>query len=437
MTSYSIGASPAVPGLPAETASITVPADTTPDAITYTFTVTARDSSGSATATASVTIEPSSQAWVPVGNGLIDYCRKVGAGPDNVSSYIACTPFNGTSFGATVSSGLVDWGYPTGASWVPVGGGVVDYCRRDGAGPDNVSSYIACTPFNGTSFGATVTSGVVDWGYPTGVSWVPVGSGVVDYCRQVGAGPDHVNSYLACTKFNGTSFGATVTSGLVDWGYSTGASWVSPSSGTADYCRRVGAGPDNVNSYVACTPFNGTSFGDTVTSGLLDWGYSTGLSWVPAGSGVVDYCRQDGAGPDNVNSYIACTPFTGTSFGATVTSKLLDWGYATGVSWVPVGKGVVDYCRRVGAGPDHVNSYIACNKFTGTSFGTTVTSKLLDWGYSTGVSWASISSGKADYCRQVGAGPDNVNSYIACTPFTGTTFGATVTSGLVDWGYPT
>jgi hypothetical protein len=30
---------------------------------------------------------------------------------------------------------------------------------------DNVSSYIQCTPFNGTAFGPTVTSGLVDWGY--------------------------------------------------------------------------------------------------------------------------------------------------------------------------------------------------------------------------------------------------------------------------------
>ncbi|HYA68848.1 MAG TPA: hypothetical protein VED63_08955, partial [Acidimicrobiales bacterium] len=53
----------------------------------------------------------------------------------------------------------------TGASWVQAGAGV-DYCRRVGEGPDTVASYLACTPFNGTSFGTTVVSGLVDWGYP-------------------------------------------------------------------------------------------------------------------------------------------------------------------------------------------------------------------------------------------------------------------------------
>jgi peptidoglycan/xylan/chitin deacetylase (PgdA/CDA1 family) len=174
----------------------------------------------------------------------------------------------------------------SGPAWVSAGNGNADYCRRVGAGPNNVNSYVACTPYNGTSFGGTVVSGLVDWGYDTAATWVSAGNGTVDYCRRVGAGPNNVNSYVACTPYNGTSFGPTAVSGLVDWGYDTAATWVSAGNGTVDYCRRVGAGPNNVNSYVACTPYNGTSFGPTAVSGVVDWGYLPPISWVVPGTAI-------------------------------------------------------------------------------------------------------------------------------------------------------
>ena len=295
---------------------------------------------------------------------------------DNVSSYLQCTPFNGTSFGATGTSGLVDWGYPGTDFWIPTSDGA-DYCRLTGGGQDNVSSYLQCTPFNGTSFGATATSGLVDWGYPDSTAaWVPTGTGA-DYCRRTGV-QDNVSSYLQCTPFNGTSFGATGTSGLVDWGYpDSTAAWVPTGTG-ADYCRRTGV-QDNVSSYLQCTPFNGTSFGATATSGLVDWGYpDSTAAWVPTGTGA-DYCRRTGV-QDNVSSYLQCTPFNGTSFGATGTSGLVDWGYPDSTAaWVPTGTGA-DYCRRTGV-QDNVSSYLQCTPFNGTSFGATGTSGLVDWGY--------------------------------------------------------
>ena len=49
--------------------------------------------------------------------------------------------------------------------------------------------------------------------------------------------------------------------------------------GKADYCRRVG-GTNGVNSFVACTLSTGTGFGKTVLSPVLDWGYDTGRAWV-------------------------------------------------------------------------------------------------------------------------------------------------------------
>ena len=259
----------------------------------------------------------------------------------------------------TVQSSLLDWGFSGSDVWVPTSRGA-DYCR-DVGGTNNVDSYIACTPFDGTSFGSTVQSSLLDWGFSGSDVWVPTSSGA-DYCRDVG-GTNNVDSYIACTPFDGTSFGSTVQSSLLDWGFDGTSVWVPTSSG-ADYCRDVG-GTNNVDSYIACTPFDGTSFGSTVQSSLLDWGFDGTSVWVPTSSGA-DYCRDVG-GTNNVNSYIACTPFDGTSFGSTVQSSLLDWGFdGTSVS-VPTSHSA-DYCRDVG-GTNNVDSYIACTPFDGTSFG--------------------------------------------------------------------
>ena len=108
--------------------------------------------------------------------------------------------------------------------------------------------------------------------------WVPTKTGA-DFCRQVGDGPDLVQSAVACNTFNGTSFGSQVTSALTDWGYTGTGVWVPTKTG-ADYCREVGAGPNNVASYVACNTFNGTKFGAQVNSSLTDWGATGTAAWV-------------------------------------------------------------------------------------------------------------------------------------------------------------
>ena len=400
----------------------------TPMTLSFTVTVTGPGGTTSANTYLELSQVETSQLVLASGTNS-DYCRQVGSGPNNVSSFVACTAFNGTSFGPTVNSKQLDWGYTGTGVWVPTAKGA-DYCRQVGSGPNNVSSFVACTAFNGTSFGPTVNSKQLDWGYTgTGV-WVPTAKGA-DYCRQVGSGPNNVSSFVACTAFNGTSFGPTVNSKQLDWGYTGTGVWV-PTAKGADYCRQVGSGPNNVSSFVACTAFNGTSFGPTVNSKQLDWGYTGTGVWVPTAKGA-DYCRQVGSGPNNVSSFVACTAFNGTSFGPTVNSKQLDWGYTgTGV-WVPTAKGA-DYCRQVGSGPNNVSSFVACTAFNGTSFGPTVNSKQLDWGYTgTGV-WVPTAKG-ADYCRQVGSGPNNVSSFVACTAFNGTSFGPTVNSKQLDWGY--
>ena len=288
----------------------------------YNYTVSALDASGSQSPqSASVQIKTlSSQvgvAWISRGNTL-EYCRRVG-GVNNVTSYLSCTSFNGTTFGPTVSSGVQDWGTDSGKAWVMLGKHL-DYCRRVG-GPNNVNSFVSCTSFNGTTFGKTVSSPQLDWGFDSGAAWIPMGTSL-EYCRRVG-GVNNVNSYLSCTSFNGTTFGPTVSSGVEDWGTESGRAWVKLGN-QLEYCRRVG-GPNNVYSFVSCTSFNGTSFGPTVSSPQLDWGTDAGVAWVKLGN-QLEYCRRVG-GPNNVNSFVSCTPFNGTSFGATGSSGVLDWGF--------------------------------------------------------------------------------------------------------------
>ena len=124
-----------------------------------------------------------------------------------------------------------------------------------------------------------------------------------------------------------------------------------------------------MSSYVSCTLSTGTGFRQTITSGLIDWGYDTGRAWVDVnGDGKADYCRVVG-GPNITNGHVACTLSTGTGFGQTIMSPALDWGYDTGRSWVDVnGDGKADFCRRVG-GQNNVSSYVSCTLSTGTGFG--------------------------------------------------------------------
>jgi hypothetical protein len=363
-----------------------------------------------------------------------DYCRRVG--DENLkSSYVSCTLSSFIGFGGTITSGVVDWGYDAGVAWADFDGdGKADYCRR--VGDENLkSSYVSCTLSTGTGFGATITSGVVDWGYDPGAAWVDVnGDGKADYCRRVGD-ENLKSSYVSCTLSTGTGFGATITSGVIDWGYDAGVAWVDVNGdGKADYCRRVG--DENLkSSYVSCTLSTGTGFGATITSGVVDWGYDSGVAWADAnGDGKADYCRR--VGDENLkSSYVSCTLSTGTGFGATIQSGVVDWGYDAGVAWADFdGDGKADYCRRVGD-ENLKSSYVSCTLSTGAGFGSTLTSGVVDWGYDPGVAWVDVNGdGKADYCRRVG--DENLkSSYVSCTLSTGTGFGGTVTSGVVDWGY--
>ena len=112
-----------------------------------------------------------------------------------------------------------------------------------------------------------------------------------------------------------------------------GPTWESTASGDW-YCTVTGS-TDFSNSRLSCTSFDPATntFGQTATSPVLDWGYTNGSEqWVPTGTGSIEYCRQVGMGPDNVASYLSCTSFdpSTNTFGQTASSPVLDWGYTNG-----------------------------------------------------------------------------------------------------------
>jgi RHS repeat-associated protein len=361
----------------------------------------------------------SGRQWVDFnGDGRADYCRVVG-GTNGSSSHVACTVSTGTGFGATYSSGVIDWGYESERAWVDFDGdGRADYCRRVG-GTNGSSSHVACTVSTGTGFGATYSSGVIDWGHESGRAWVDFdGDGKADYCRVVG-NTNGSSSYVACTVSTGTGFGGTYSSGVIDWGYESGRQWTDfDGDGKADYCRRVG-GTNGSSSHVACTVSTGTGFGGTYSSGVIDWGYESGRQWVDFnGDGRSDYCRV--VGNTNISSsHVACTVSTGAGFGGTYASGVIDWGYDSGREWTDFnGDGRADYCRRVG-GTNGSSSYLSCTVSTGTGFGNTWSSDVVDWGYDTGRQWVDVDGdGLSDYCRRVG-GTNGSSSYLSCTPASG------------------
>ena len=356
------------------------------------------------------------RAWVDFdGDGRSDYCRVVGDN-NGSSSKVSCTVATSTGFGVTYPSGVIDWGYDAGRQWVDFNGdGRADYCRVVGD-TNGTSSKVSCTVSTGTGFGTTYTSSVIDWGYAEGRQWSDFnGDGKADYCRVVGD-TNGTSSKVSCTVSTGTGFGATYSSGVIDWGYAEGRQWVDfNGDGKADYCRLVG-NTNNVSSSVSCTVSTATGFGTTYSSGVIDWGYPSGRQWTDYnGDGKADFCRLVGD-TNNVSSGISCTVSTGIGFGATYSSEVIDWGFDTGRDWIDFNHdGKADYCRRVGY-INNVSSTVTCTLATSTGFGVTLQSATVDWGYDAGRSWADVNGdGKLDYVRLIGAA-NNTSSQLLVTP---------------------
>jgi hypothetical protein len=360
------------------------------------------------------------RAWVDVdGDGLPDYCRAVG-GENNVDSKASCAKSTGTGIGPTeILSGLLDWGSPEGRAWVDVNGdGLPVYCRVVGSA-NHTDSGVTCSISHGTVIGpAEIKSDRhLDWGYPEGRAWVDInGDGLADYCRVAG-GTGVADGWVTCALSTGTEIGQTeITSGFLDGGVPQSRAWADVNGdGLPDFCRGVGV-TNTVDSQISCTLSMGTNFDPTpITSGLLDWGYTQGQAWVDVnGDGLADYCRVVG-GTNITDGRVACTLSTGTGFGQTLISDLLDWGYPEGRTWTDVnGDGLADYCRVVGV-TNHIDSWVACTLCLGTGFGDTIYSDVLDWGGNTGREWADANGdGLPDFCRRVG-NVNNQDSQVACT----------------------
>ncbi|MGN9846940.1 FG-GAP repeat domain-containing protein [Nonomuraea sp. H19] len=375
-------------------------------------------------------IKPTAADWADVdGDGRRDYCRRVGV-QNYVSSRVQCTLSTGSGFGATITSGLIDWGYAAGRAWADVNGdGKADYCRVLGT-RNHTSAYVACAPSTGSGFGADIMSSPIDWGYTANRAWADAnGDGKADYCRRVGGTGDE---RVACTVSTGTGFGATFMSAALQWGHATGRAWADVNGdGKADYCRVHGT-TNNSDARVSCAPSTGSGFGADISSTAIDWGFPADRTWTDAnGDGKADYCRRVGGTSDQ---RVACTFSTGSAFGATALSSALDWGQPSGRAWADVnGDGKADYCRVRGT-TNNSDARVSCAPSTGNGFGADITSNPIDWGYPALRIWTDIGGdGKADFCRRIGSTGDN---RLACTPSTGTAFGATAVSGTLDWGLP-
>ncbi|WP_224360513.1 FG-GAP repeat domain-containing protein [Hyalangium versicolor] len=227
---------------------------------------------------------------------------------------------------------------------------------------------------------------------------------------------------------------ADISSGIIDWGHVTDRDWVDfNGDGRADYCRRVG-GTNLQSSYVSCTVSTGTGFGSTSYSGVIDWGQEAGRAWVDFdGDGRADFCRWVGSSSDP-STYVSCTVSTGAGFGATYSSNFLDGGQEIGRAWVDFnGDGRADFCRWVGDSSSPFGS-VSCTESTGTGFGDTYTSYVVDGGPETSRAWVDFNGdGRADFCRRVG-NTSAQSGYVSCTVSTSAGFGRTYTSSVIDWG---
>jgi hypothetical protein len=163
---------------------------------------------------------------------------------------------------------------------------------------------------------------------------------------------------------NAASFGATFQSDVLDWGQGTGRAWVDiDGDGRADFCRITGSAGANT---LACTLSTGTGFGNTITSGIIDPGLTNDRKWIDVNNdGKPDYCRITGT----TGAYrLACTLSTGAGFGATITSDVIDIGLDASRGWIDANRdGRADFCRVVQGTP--AGTYLnKCAYATATGF---------------------------------------------------------------------
>ncbi|MDA0184623.1 hypothetical protein OJ997_30255 [Solirubrobacter phytolaccae] len=291
-----------------------------------------------------------SRTWGDVdGNGAADFCRRVGV---LTWQRFECTFAQGGAFAFADALERLEWGDIEGTQLADAtGDGRADYCR--------VSLLrVICSPWTATGFGSAGFSAVVDTGLEVGRTWADYNAdGKADFCRA--AGPA-----ILCTVSTGTGFGLTYGSLTDEPGYEYARTFVDINGDRrADFCRRVDARP---NLRVRCTLATTSGFGAEFTSAPMEWDTNDGVAWVDFDAdGDRDFCRP--AGTSEADAHLACTLWTPTGFGRTISSGALDVGDPTGRAWVDHnGDGMADYCRRVGSGRD---TRVACTTSLGTGFG--------------------------------------------------------------------
>ncbi len=159
---------------------------------------------------------------------------------------------------------------------------------------------------------------------------------------------------------SGISWSSTVSSDVLDWGQDYGRAWVDVNAdGKADYCRVIDSAQ---GTRAACTLSTGTGFGATWTSDVLDAGVADkSRSWVDAnGDGRADFCRKTASG-----TQLSCTMMTSQGFGATVVSS----NFTTDTTMAPYAwidadlDGRVDFCQF-----QNSTATVTCALSTGTGF---------------------------------------------------------------------
>ncbi len=156
------------------------------------------------------------------------------------------------------------------------------------------------------------------------------------------------------------TWSASVSSNVLDWGQDYGRAWVDVSGdGKADYCRVVDSAQ---GTRAACTLSTGSGFGETWVSDVLDAGVANkSRAWVDVnGDGRADFCRKTANG-----TQLSCTLMTDHGFGSTFVSS----NFATDSTMVPFAwidadhDGRVDFCQF-----QNSTALVTCALSTGAGF---------------------------------------------------------------------
>jgi hypothetical protein len=138
------------------------------------------------------------------------------------------------------------------------------------------------------------------------------------------------------------------------------------------------------------------TFGEPIQSDVLDIGQEFGRAWVDAnGDGKADFCRVIGA---TGTTRAVCTLSSGTGFGATISSQVLDAGLEDDSrTWADInGDGKVDFCRKIAGG-----TQLACTYSNGDGFGARVIASALTTSSTMKpFAWVDADNdGRQDFCQ--------------------------------------